>query len=44
MSIVFHNQSKYDYHFVIKELPEEFEGQFGCLGENTEKKKMLQKY
>ena len=39
MSIVFHNQSKYDYHFVIKELPEEFEGQFGCLGENTEKKK-----
>ena len=35
--IVFHNGSKYDYHFVIKELAEECEGQFECLGENTEK-------
>ena len=27
----------YDYHFIIKELVEEFEGEFECLGENTEK-------
>ena len=25
-----------DYHLIIKELSEEFEGQFECLGENTE--------
>ena len=35
--VVFHNGSAYDYHFIIKELAEEFEGQFECLGENTEK-------
>ena len=35
--VVFHNGSTYDYHFIIKELAEEFEGQFECLGENTEK-------
>ena len=35
--IVFHNGSTYDYHFVIKKLAKEFEGQFECLGENTEK-------
>ena len=33
----FHNGSTYDYHFIIKELSEEFEGQFQCLGENTVK-------
>ena len=27
----------YDYHFTIRELAKEFEGQFECLGENTEK-------
>ena len=32
-----HNGSTYDYHFIIKELAEEFKGQFECLGENTEK-------
>ena len=33
-----HNGSKYDYHFIIKELAEEFRGEeFECLGENTEK-------
>ena len=32
-----HNGSKYDYHFRIKELAEEFKGKFECLGENTEK-------
>ena len=35
--IVFHNGSTYDYHFITKELAKEFEGQFECLGENTEK-------
>ena len=34
---MFHNGSTYDYHFVIKELAKEFEGNFECLGENTEK-------
>ena len=28
-----------DSHLTIKELAEEFEGQFECLGENTEKYK-----
>ena len=37
ISIVFHNDSTYDYHFIIKQLAEEFEGEFQCLGENTEK-------
>ena len=36
-SVVFYNDSMYDYHFIIKELAEEFKGQFECLGENTEK-------
>ena len=35
--IVFHNGSIYDYHFIINELVKEFEGNFECLGENTEK-------
>ena len=35
--IVFHNGSTYDYHFIIKELVKEFEGNFDCLRENTEK-------
>ena len=35
--IVFHNGSIYDYHFIIKELVKEFEGNFEFLGENTEK-------
>ena len=33
---VFHNGSHYEYHFIIKELTNEFEGQFECLGENEE--------
>ena len=37
ISVVFHNGSTYDYHFIIKELVKEFEGNFECLGENTEK-------
>ena len=27
----------YDYHFIIKELAEEFEKYFSCFRENTEK-------
>ena len=37
LQVVFHKRSNYDYHFLIKELSEEFEGQIKCLGENTEK-------
>ena len=35
--VVFHNVSTYDYHFIIKDLAKEFEGNFEFLGENTEK-------
>ena len=35
--VVFHNGSSYDYHFIIKRLAREFEGNFECIGENTEK-------
>ena len=35
--VIFHNRSTYDYHFIIKELACEFDGNFECLGENTEK-------
>ena len=34
---VFHNESNYDCHFIIKELAEEFKKQITCLGENNEK-------
>ena len=37
ISVVFHNDSRFDYNFIIKELPEEFEGRFECLGEKAEK-------
>ena len=35
--VVFHNGSTYDYHFIIKKLVKQFEGNFECLGENNEK-------
>ena len=35
--VVIHNGSTYDYHFIIKQLAEEFKGHFKCLGENREK-------
>ena len=35
--VVFHNGSTYDYHFIIKELVKESDGNFECLGENAEK-------
>ena len=37
--VVFRNGSNYDYHFIMKELAKEFEGQFECPGENTEEYK-----
>ena len=37
--VIFHNGSNYGYHFIKKELANEFEGRFECLGENTEKYK-----
>ena len=37
--VVFPNRTNYDYHFIIKELANEFKGQFECLEENTEKYK-----
>ena len=37
--VVLHNDSNYDYHFLIKELANEYEWKFECLGENTEKYK-----
>ena len=33
--VVFHNGTIYDYHFIIKQLVEDFKGQFECLGQNT---------
>ena len=35
--VAFHNSSAYYYLFIIKKLAEEFEGEFECLGENTDK-------
>ena len=35
--VVFHNLSTCDYHFIIYEIVKQFEGQFECLRENTEK-------
>ena len=35
--VIFHNGSNYDYHFIIKGLAKEFEGDCECLGENKEK-------
>ena len=35
--VVFHNGSNFDYHFIIKELAKEFQGEFECLPGNTEK-------
>ena len=37
--MIFHNGCNYHYHFIIKELAKEFEGDVNCLGENTEKYK-----
>ena len=39
VAVVFHNGSNCDYHFIGKELANEFEGQFEYLEENKEKYK-----
>ena len=41
ISVVFHNGSTYDYHFIIKQLAEDFKGQFEYLGENILQKNIL---
>ena len=41
ISVIFHNGSTYDYHFTIKELACEFDGNSECHGENTEKYKIF---
>ena len=35
--MMFHKGPIYDYHFIVKELADEFEGQFTYLGGNTKK-------
>ena len=35
--VVFHHGCTHDYHFIIKELVKEFDNNFECIGENTEK-------
>ena len=37
ISVIFHNGSTYDYHFIIKGLAEEFDGEVEYLGEKKEK-------
>ena len=32
INMTFHNRSNHDYHFIITELAEEFEGHFTCIG------------
>ena len=39
--VVCHRSSNYAYHFIIKELANEFIGQFDCLGENKKKYKTI---
>ena len=34
---VFHNGSKYNYHFITKKLANKFEGKFECIWENNQK-------
>ena len=36
ITVLVYNGSNYEYHFIIKELAEEFEGQFARCGENIE--------
>ena len=41
ISVAFHSWSNYYYYFIIKEPAKEFEGEFHCGGENTEKSKIF---
>ena len=40
--IVFDNGSIYDYHFIVKQLAEEFNGQFETIPENIDHYQMIQ--
>ena len=31
--VVFHNGSRYDYHFIIEQIAKDFKDRFDCLGE-----------
>ena len=42
MPVIFNNGSNYSYHFITKELANDFEGKLECLGEKTEKYKSFQ--
>ena len=35
--LVVHNESNYDYHFIVTKPARKFERKFSCLEENTEK-------
>ena len=39
--VFFHNSSNYDYHFVIKELANKFEGKFECFGKTKKSTKLF---
>ena len=39
ISVVFRTESNCDYHFIIKELVSDYQGQFECLKANTKKYK-----
>ena len=39
--VVFHTGSNYGYHFIIKELPCEFEGEFELLGKTKKSIKLF---
>ena len=36
IAVIFHNDSNFDYNFIIKALAKKFKKQFECLGWNTE--------
>ena len=40
--VVFHNRSNYDYHFIIKELANKFEGKIACFRKVLEEYKLFQ--
>ena len=40
-SVLFHNGSNFDYHVIMKDIANKFEGEFTCLGKNTETYKAL---
>ena len=35
--VIFHNGSRYDNHLIIRQISKDFNGNFTCTGENTEK-------